>query len=107
MGIPSVKFVDLLCMWAQTLMNNFSVLKVARAFIVIADREGADFKSVTENPSAVVRGIHTFVANLSDRKIYYRDFAGEFCEMKNVFGYFAGFEACSDSCRLFLKQLIR
>lgn len=88
-------------------MNNFSVLKVAKTFIVIAYREGSDFKSVTENPSAVVRGIDAFVANIFGRKIYYRDSAGEFCEIKNVVGYFSGFESCSDSCRLFLKEMIR
>lgn len=74
---------------------NFDVLLTTGMFIIIADRDDGG-RSVTNDAANVVDRVSALVGGVGKRRLYYRDSAGRYDELKVRNESFAGFAPCSD-----------
>lgn len=75
---------------------NFDVLLTTGMFIIIADSDDGG-RSVTNDAASVVERVSMLSGGIGKRRLYYRDSAGRYDELKVKNEAFAGFAPCSDN----------
>lgn len=90
----------------MTTAASYTVHCITDLFVLISDDDREGCRSVTNDADRVVASIHHDVADLSNRRVYYRDSMGNIDELTHEKGVFKGFGPCSEDQRDHLVSLL-
>lgn len=77
----------------MTWKATFKIAFVTDTLVLLIDQDGE--RSVTNDAQGVIDRLKADIGELGQRRIYYRDTAGRFDELRVVDGCFQGFAPCS------------
>lgn len=83
---------------------DFTIVTTNDLLVVITDDDKGNV-SVTNDAANVVKRVDADVGGLGQRRLYYKDSAGDIDELAHQEGRFTGFKPCTPSQREHLERI--